>query len=128
MDLDIINNKEQRQDGGGMDMLSEAIREELVNGLLEIFQEEISMIILYGSVARGTETEESDIDIAIIIKHDMDNKKKDKFIAWSADMDIRYDKVFSIIDIQEDKMEKWGHIQPFYRNVREEGVVLWKAA
>lgn len=76
MDLDIINNKEQRQDGGGMDMLSEAIREELVNGLLEIFQEEISMIILYGSVARGTETGESDIDIAIIIKHDMDNKKR----------------------------------------------------
>lgn len=69
-----------------------------------------------------------DIDIAIIIKNDMDEKTQEQFIRWSADMDIRFDKVFSIIDIQEEKLEQWGNVLPFYKNVQEEGIVLWKAA
>ena len=86
------------------------------------------MIILYGSVARNEAGPESDIDIAIIMKKDMDEDRKDRFISWSADMDIRYDRVFSIVDIREDNIKKWGNVLPFYRNVQEEGVVLWKAA
>lgn len=34
-------------------MLSDEMREELVQGLTDIFGNNISMIILYGSVARG---------------------------------------------------------------------------
>jgi len=104
------------------------MKEELIQGLLDIFHNDILMIILYGSVARGEATVESDIDIAIVVKKDMDETTKDKFISWSADMDIRYDRVFSIIDIQEDKMKKWGDILPFYKSVQKEGIVLWTAA
>lgn len=43
-------------------------------------------------------------------------------------MDIRYERVFSIIDIKESSIQKWGDILPFYKNVKEEGIVLWKAA
>ena len=109
-------------------MLTDTIKNELIKGLLEIFQGDISMIILYGSVARNEAGPESDIDIAIIMKKDMDEDRKDRCISWSADMDIRYDRVFSIVDIREDNMKKWGNVLPFYRNVQEEGVVLWKAA
>ena len=69
-----------------------------------------------------------DIDNAIIIKNDKDEKTQEQFIRWSADMDIRFDKVFSIIDIQEEKLEQWGNVLPFYKNVQKEGIVLWKAA
>ena len=109
-------------------MLTDTMKNELIKGLLEIFQGDISMIILNGSVARNEAGPESDIDIAIIMKKDMDEDRKDRFISWSADMDIRYDRVFSIVDIREDNMKKWGNVLPFYRNVQEEGVVLWKAA
>lgn len=109
-------------------MLSNEMKEELVQGLLDIFDQDILMIILYGSFARNEATEESDIDIAIITKSDMDEITKDKFISWSADMDIRYERVFSIIDIQEDKLKRWGNTLPFYKNVQKEGIVLWKAA
>ena len=109
-------------------MLSDEMKEELVKGLLDIFHKDIMMIILYGSVARDEATSESDIDIAIIVKKDMDEITKDKFINWSADMDIRYERVFSIIDIQEDKMKKWGNILPFYKSVQKEGIILWRAA
>lgn len=109
-------------------MLSNDIKDELIRGLTEIFKENIKMIILYGSVARNEAKDDSDIDIAIIMKNDMDEKTQEQFIRWSADMDIRFDKVFSIIDIQEEKLEQWGNVLPFYKNVQEEGIVLWKAA
>ena len=109
-------------------MLMDEMREELVKGLTGIFQNNISMIILYGSVARNEASNESDIDIAIIIKKEMDNQTKKRFINWVADMDIRYEKVFSIVDIREDNMKKWERILPFYQNIRKEGIVLWRAA
>lgn len=62
------------------------------------------------------------------MKNDMDEIVKNKFICWSADMDLRYGKVFSIIDIKEENMKKWGKVLPFYKNVQKEGIVLWKAA
>ena len=109
-------------------MLTDTMKEELIKGLTDIFYGDISMIILYGSVARDEDTPESDIDIAIIIKKDMDEKTKNRFICWSAEMDIRFDRIFSIVDIREDRMKKWGDILPFYQNVQKEGIVLWKAA
>lgn len=109
-------------------MLPDDMREELVRGLIGILGENISMIILYGSVARNEATDESDIDIAIIVKNQMDEETKRRFVSWAAGMDIRYERVFSIVDIQESNMEKWGYVLPFYQNVRKEGIVLWKAA
>lgn len=79
-------------------------------------------------MARNENTAESDIDIAIIVKNEMDDATREKFMQWSAELDLRYDKVFSIIDIQEKNMEKWGSVLPFYQNVQKEGIVLWKAA
>ena len=109
-------------------MPSDDIKEELVQGLTEIFQKNMSAIILYGSVARGDATDESDIDIAIIIKDEMDNQTKSRFISWAADMDIRHERVFSIVDIKEENMKKWERTLPFYQNIRKEGIVLWRAA
>lgn len=109
-------------------MLSDVMREELVQGLTDIFRNNISMIILYGSVARGDATQESDIDIAIIVRSQMDDAAKRRFLSWTADMDIRYERVFSIVDIQETNMKKWEDVLPFYKNVKKEGIVLWKAA
>lgn len=108
--------------------MNDLMKNEIITGLLDIFSDNILMIILYGSVARNENTRESDIDIAIVIKNIMDNETRDRFMRWSADMDLKYDKVFSIIDIEKSNLEKWGHILPFYKNVQKEGIVLWKAA
>ena len=109
-------------------MLSDEMREDLVQGLTDIFGNNISMIILYGSVARGNATKESDIDIAIVVRSQMDDATKRRFLNWAADMDIRYERVFSIVDIEESNMKKWEDVLPFYQNVKKEGIVLWKAA
>ena len=56
-------------------MLSDLMKEDLIKGLLDIFSGDIEAIILYGSVARNESTPESDIDIAVIIKREMDDEK-----------------------------------------------------
>jgi len=43
-------------------------------------------------------------------------------------MDLQYDRVFSMVDINLEQYNKWGDILPFYRNIRKDGIVLWKAA
>ena len=124
----IVGDEKHDSIVGWQDMLSNDMKDELIRSLTEIFKENIKMIILYGSVARNEAKDDSDIDIAIIMKNDMDEKTQEQFIRWSADMDIRFDKVFSIIDIQEEKLEQWGNVLSFYKNVQKEGIVLWKAA
>ena len=78
-------------------MLTDRMKDELIQGLRDIFANNIEAIILYGSVARNESTPESDIDIAVIVKKGMDIETKDRFICWAADMDLRYDRVFSIV-------------------------------
>ena len=104
-------------------MLSEKMKEDLIHGLRLIFGDDIQTIILYGSVARNEATEESDIDIAIIMRKDMEEIEKEQFLRWSAEMDIQYNRVFSIVDIREEQLEKWGEVLPFYKN--EERKVLF---
>ena len=56
-------------------MLRDLMKEDLIKGPLDIFSGDIAAIILYGSVARNESTPESDIDIAVIIKREMDDEK-----------------------------------------------------
>jgi predicted nucleotidyltransferase len=104
------------------------IKDELVNGILDVFKGGVVKIILYGSVARNEDTAESDIDVAVILSQPATDDVRKSFISWSAGMDLKYDRVFSIIDIANDTFEEWKDVLPFYRNVMNEGVVLWTAA
>lgn len=101
---------------------------ELVNGLVSIMESRLESIILYGSVARGTNTEDSDIDIALMMYGKLDPDTEDKLSDFIVDMNLKYDKVFSVIDIDIRHFQKWIKVLPFYQNVEQEGVVLWKAA
>jgi predicted nucleotidyltransferase len=109
-------------------MLTTEMINELVKGLVDIFGKNVQQIILYGSVAREEEKDDSDIDIAIILNHGFDSVIRERFITWASELDLKYGRVFSIIDIEKDNMDKWGNVLPFYKNIRQEGVVLWKVA
>lgn len=101
---------------------------ELVNGILEIMKPIVVQIILYGSVARGMNTEESDVDVALLVKDVLDSDTEELLSDFIVDMNLKYDKVFSVIDIEYDNFCKWRKVTPFYRNVTEEGIILWEAA
>ena len=101
---------------------------ELVEGICNVLKDNVISIIVYGSVARGMQTDESDIDVALIIKNGLDSDSEDKLSDVVVDLNLKYDKVFSVIDIDGKEFEKWGETSPFYRNVKKEGIVIWKAA
>ncbi|MBE6488045.1 MAG: nucleotidyltransferase domain-containing protein [Methanosphaera stadtmanae] len=86
-----------------------------------INSEKIINIILFGSVARGDDTEESDIDILIISNHreDIDDKISDE-IAW-----ILYDKkeLISAHVINEEIFNKTKNFS-FLTNVLKEGISI----
>ena len=82
-------------------------------------------IILYGSYAKGVQKEESDIDILILI-----NKEK---ITYSDEIRIKYPlyelefetgTVISPIVFSRDDWEIRHKITPFYKNVKQDGILL----
>jgi predicted nucleotidyltransferase len=75
-------------------MISNEVKEELINGLREILSDNLECIILYGSVARGDSSPDSDVDIALIVRTSLNNGIKDSFLHWNALMDIKHERVF----------------------------------
>lgn len=106
----------------------DAMLKELVDGIVGIVDSKLVSIILYGSVARGSASEESDIDIALLLDGKMSKETEDKFSDLIVDLNLKYDKVFSVVDIDNERFNQWKETLLFYRNVENEGIVLWKAA
>ena len=72
---------------------------ELVEGILDIFNTQVIRIVLYGSYAKGTNTSESDVDVASLLNGNLNERTEDKLPDLVVDLNLKYDKVFSVIDI-----------------------------
>ena len=111
----------------------EKIKDEKLRKILQEMAELLHVVyeavILYGSVARETQTEDSDVDIMVLIDgtdaqlREYDEKLSDV----STDLAMKYMKVFSIIDVKYQEYQDWKTISPFYQNVEREGVVVYAA-
>ena len=102
---------------------------ELEEKLQRVYGNKLKAVILYGSVARGTATEESDIDIMVLVDGTAQELRtfEDQLSDVSTDISIKYFKVFSIMDISYQEYMRWVNTSPFYRNVSKEGVILYAA-
>ena len=101
---------------------------ELTEGILSAIGGSVSAIMLYGSSARGTATNESDVDIAVMVRKALSKEEEERLDDLIVDLNLKYDKVFSVVDIADDEYQKWKNIVPFYKNVSSEGIILWKTA
>ena len=109
-------------------MLSKEASFELVEGMKNVFGDQLLSVVLYGSVARGDDTPESDVDIALFLKEPLKRESVDPMISVLDDLNWKYDKVFSAVDIDQSLYNQWVEYLPYYQNIRKEGIVLWKAA
>lgn len=102
---------------------------ELAGMLQRVYQDKLKAVILYGSTARGTATDESDVDVMVLIDGDDQELRafEDELSDVSTDISMKYFKVFSIIDVSYQEYMNWMKVSPFYRNVSEEGVILYAA-
>ncbi len=108
--------------------MNDPMYDELVRGLLSILPSQAVQIVLYGSTARGTAGPESDIDIALFVNERLTSRQEDRLSDLVVNLNLKYNKVFSVVDIDQHTYLKWKSVTPFYQNVDREGIVLWKAA
>lgn len=108
--------------------MEQTMLNELVEGILRVLPGQALRIVLYGSTARGTNTPDSDVDIAVFVRSRLNSAADERLSDVIVDLNLKYGKVFSVIDIDESVYQKWRKVTPFYQNVERDGIVLWTAA
>lgn len=103
--------------------------EEMSELLHRVYGSRLKAVILYGSVARGTQTKDSDVDIMVLVDGtDAELREYDEKLSdVSTEMALKYFMVFSIIDVKYQEYMDWRSVSPFYKNVDMEGIVLYAA-
>ena len=105
------------------------ILEEYVKGLIKVVGKNLKQVILYGSYARGEQSngkEVSDIDIMILVdatEQEIRQIQKE-VLDYSYDLDLQYDILLSpIVDSIKNYNSRVKYMQ-FYKNIEKEGVLL----
>lgn len=109
-------------------MTVELALEQMIPGLQSIYGDLIDSIILYGSTARGTRQDDSDVDVAILMHSGATKKMRDQMLDLIVDLELACGKVLSVLCIDYEKFTEWKDVLPFYKNIRKDGVILWQAA
>ena len=82
-------------------------------------------VILFGSQARGQCNKQSDIDILILVDQDRITYEEEKRIKYPLyDLEFETGKVISPLIFSRNDWENRHKITPFYKNIKEEGVIL----
>ena len=99
---------------------------QFIEELKKILGDNLSKVIVYGSYARGDYRDNSDVDIMILVKMSDDEIRQVKNEIYDLAFDFELDtgKDISPIIKNEGHYENWVDTLPFYRNVRDEGVVI----
>ncbi|MCI7132055.1 MAG: nucleotidyltransferase domain-containing protein [Lachnospiraceae bacterium] len=101
-----------------------------VTEVQKIYGTHLKSVILYGSYARGDFTQESDVDIMVLV--DLPSDKMDEYSDALAEVDYEYNVNYDIwmmpVVKNVEHFNHWVTAYPFYSNVQREGVVLYEAA
>ena len=88
--------------------------------------ESLRRIIVYGSYARGDYHENSDVDIMILVKMSDEEIRAVTNDIYDLAFDVEMNTGIQLSPIikNEAQYEYWVDTLPFYRNVRDEGVIV----
>lgn len=90
----------------------------------ELFNEKLLSVILYGSCARGENTEESDIDILLLVDHPNDILRT--FRASVADiaseLSLNNGVTVSLLPFSAETYQRYKNAMPFLINIEKEGI------
>ncbi len=110
------------------DSTIEQVKQISIKELPTIFKGDLKKIILYGSCARGTYNDDSDIDIAILTKTDrIKNKQFDSKLDDIATR-ICYDtlSVVNYVCLPFDEFEDKKSWYPYFMSIDKEGITLYE--
>lgn len=84
-----------------------------------------SRVILYGSYARGDYSEDSDIDLLILVKKNSLSPLEKTLIKYPLyDIEFETGKIISPLVLTENEWNTTHQITQFFENVTREGIAL----
>jgi predicted nucleotidyltransferase len=87
----------------------------------KLYGKRLKDVILYGSWARGEATEESDIDLLIVLEGKViPGKEIDRMIDIITEINLKYGVLLSIFPVSEEEYSTLN--SPLLINVRKEGM------
>ena len=97
------------------------VLEEFKKEISELYGERLKEIILYGSYSRGDATEDSDIDLLVVLSGKISpGEEIDRMIDIITEINLKYGVLISVYPVSEENYKKLN--SPLLINVRREGI------
>lgn len=94
----------------------------------DIYGALLKQIVLYGSYARGSQTSESDMDIALFLGGEDNDDLHERMTDLVVDYELELGVTLSVVTIDDAQFQQWKDTLPYFQNISKEGIALWKAA
>lgn len=103
-----------------------AITNDIASKAKEVFGDKLDCVILYGSYARGDATDQSDIDMMILVNLPIEeiNACKRIFTNLSSELGLTHDVVVTVTLKDSQTFYRYVNDMPFYNSVKREGVQI----
>jgi uncharacterized protein len=101
------------------------ILKELKKRLKDAYGDRLRSVVLFGSSARGDFTEESDVDVLVVLKSIIDfDKDFNTIFDLTLNVEKNYDDFVMISIIPAKEEDYLSKVTPFLSNVRKEGIQI----
>ena len=110
-----------------LNRFSENIIYQFSQQLKDIIGSKLTKVIVYGSCTRGNYNVNSDVDVMILVKMSDNEIKEIANQVYDLAFDMEIDTGVNILPIikNEEHYEYWLDTLPFYKNIHEEGVIVY---
>ena len=111
-------------------MTTENIAEVLglyVDCIKNCLQDKLSAVYLFGSVARGDYTSDSDIDILLVLNMDEEQMKATRSLLTDigSELSLEYNVRINKFSVSRDDFEIMKNTRLLFNNIKKEGVLLY---
>ena len=103
-----------------------AALDEFLSRIRKRLSSQLTIVRLFGSQARGEATEESDIDLFIVVKS-YSKEVENSILDEAYEVSLKHDVVITPLVYGEEEVNSpLFQVTPFYKNVMEEGISIWQ--
>ena len=109
------------------DEIVDRVKVEAIDLVKDIMGVNLVQVILYGSCARGDFTDDSDIDIALLINCDRMEAKKyeDGLASAAAKLAMKYFAIVNFVSIPYEEFMEKRDWYAYFRNIEMDGIKLY---